>query len=70
MNMSHGIGTVIKRKNLKSGMPQKGPAGMIWAKDNLTVSSNKDHINADNFYRKNGFEKMPTLKFMARNWIM
>jgi len=26
--------------------------------------------DADNFYRKNGFEEMPTLKFMARNWKM
>lgn len=26
--------------------------------------------DADNFYRKNGFEAMPSLKFMARNWVM
>jgi len=26
--------------------------------------------DADNFYRKNGFEEMPALKFMARNWAM
>ncbi|CAB1058956.1 hypothetical protein D1BOALGB6SA_3714 [Olavius sp. associated proteobacterium Delta 1] len=26
--------------------------------------------DADNFYRKSGFEKMTTLKFMTRNWIM
>ena len=26
--------------------------------------------DADNFYRKGGFEEMPNLKFLARNWKM
>jgi len=26
--------------------------------------------DADSFYRKSGFEEMPGLKFMARNWVM
>jgi hypothetical protein len=54
----------------QSKIKQRGPTGMIWEKDNFTISANKDHVNADSFYRKNGFEEMPTLKFMARNWIM
>ena len=47
MNMSHGIGATTIHKNLSSEIPRKGPAGMIWQKDDFTISSNKDHVNVD-----------------------